>query len=165
VVTAPQTFQPVQFQQAPQPQKKMTACCSIIMAIFTTLFCCWPLGLVGLIYAFMANGLIKKGDHNGATKKLAIAKFFTFAAFVSGLIIAAGVVFYFFMLAPEVEGQYNWFGEVEETEYDTSSLTTTDQKPDESGDSLTTTNQQPDNGESTVETRTSVKPYPKPVKN
>jgi hypothetical protein len=134
------------------------------MAIFTTLFCCWPLGLVGVIYAFMANGMIKKGDHNGATKKLAIAKFFTFAAFVSGLIIAAGVVFYFFLLAPEIDGQYNWYGDIEET-YDTSSLTTTDAKPDDNGDSLTTTNQKPDNGESTIETRTSVKPYPKPVKN
>lgn len=43
-------------------------------AIFSTLFCCLPLGIVSLVYASKVNSLLAKGDIQGARKASSYAK-------------------------------------------------------------------------------------------
>lgn len=38
-------------------------------AILVTLFCCWPLGIVAIVYAAQAKGKLDAGDYAGAIKK------------------------------------------------------------------------------------------------
>ena len=62
----------------------------LIPAIIS-LFCCLPLGVVGVIFAAQVNGKVQAGDTAGALDASKKAKMFSFIAIGLGL---AGIVFY-----------------------------------------------------------------------
>jgi hypothetical protein len=62
-------------------------------AILVTLFCCTPLGIVGIFKARAVNKALERGDIAGAVAASESAKNFLLFGFIAGLlIIAASIV-------------------------------------------------------------------------
>ncbi len=55
-------------------------------AIFTTLCCCLPLGIVSLIFAAQVNSKLAAGDVAGAQSSAQTARTWAFIAFITGLL-------------------------------------------------------------------------------
>ncbi|MCB0770315.1 MAG: CD225/dispanin family protein [Flavobacteriales bacterium] len=76
----------------------------LVESILVTLFCCLPLGIVGIINAAKVNGAYDGGDVAGAMKASADAKKWTRLAFIIGLVLnIVGAVAYFFMMKQVME--------------------------------------------------------------
>jgi hypothetical protein len=76
----------------------------LVESILVTLFCCLPLGIVGIINAAKVNGAFDAGDVNGAMKASADAKKWTKLAFIIGLVLnVVGGIAYFFMMKQAME--------------------------------------------------------------
>jgi hypothetical protein len=52
-----------------------------------SLFCCFPLGIVGVIFAAQVNGKVASGDIAGAMDSSKKAKLFSFIAIGLGLVV------------------------------------------------------------------------------
>src|SRR5258705_5128933 len=55
-----------------------------------SIFCCWPLGIVAIIFAAQVNGKVAAGDLAGAADASKKAKLFSFIAI--GIGVACGLV-------------------------------------------------------------------------
>ncbi len=75
--------------QIPPPPKNW-----LIESIATTLLCCLPLGIVGIINAAKVDGMYKAGDYAGAQKASQVAAKWTKIAFFTGI----GVYIIYFIL-------------------------------------------------------------------
>lgn len=58
----------------------------MILAIFTVLMCCMPLGIVSIIYASRINGLLRTGDYAGARDAAGKVKLFSIIGIIGGLV-------------------------------------------------------------------------------
>ena len=59
-----------------------------------SLFCCLPLGIVGVIFAAQVNGKVAAGDTTGALESAKKAKMFSFIAIGLGLLGIIGYVLF-----------------------------------------------------------------------
>lgn len=59
----------------------------LVWSILSTLFCCLPIGVVGIIYAAQANSKQALGDYVGAANAAKNAKVWCWAAFGSGVVV------------------------------------------------------------------------------
>lgn len=59
----------------------------LIPAIFSTVCCCLPFGIVSIVYAAQVNGKLAGGDRAGAEQSAASAKLWFYIALGSGLAI------------------------------------------------------------------------------
>jgi hypothetical protein len=59
-----------------------------------SLFCCLPLGIVGVIFAAQVNGKVAAGDTTGALEAAKKAKMFSFIAIGLGLLGIIGYVLF-----------------------------------------------------------------------
>lgn len=59
-----------------------------------SLFCCLPLGVVGVIFAAQVNGKVAAGDTAGALESAKKAKMFSFIAIGLGLLGIVGYVLF-----------------------------------------------------------------------
>lgn len=55
-------------------------------AILVTLFCCWPLGIVAIVFAAQAKGKLDAGDYTGAAEVAQKAKSWCMVSLVLGLV-------------------------------------------------------------------------------
>jgi hypothetical protein len=62
----------------------------LIPAILS-IFCCWPLGIVAIIFAAQVNGKVASGDLAGAADASKKAKMFSFIAIGIGVVV--GVIY------------------------------------------------------------------------
>lgn len=70
----------------------------LVESILVTLFCCLPLGIVGIINAAKVNGAFDSGDIAGAMKASADAKKWTRLGFIIGIVVIVLYgIFYAFM--------------------------------------------------------------------
>lgn len=89
---APAGYAPPQQQYAPQgyAQPQVVATTQIknhlVMAILATLFCCWPFGLAGIIFATQVNKKLAMGDVMGAQKASKNAALWSWLAIGGGLL-------------------------------------------------------------------------------
>jgi hypothetical protein len=60
-----------------------------------SIFCCWPLGIVAVIFAAQVNGKVAAGDISGAEDASKKAKLFSYISIGLGL---AGAVIYAIMM-------------------------------------------------------------------
>src|SRR5882757_9641886 len=67
----------------------------LIPAILS-IFCCWPLGIVAIIFAAQVNGKVAAGDLAGAADASKKAKLFSFIAIGIGLLV--GLVYLVFII-------------------------------------------------------------------
>ena len=56
-----------------------------------SIFCCWPLGIVAIIFAAQVNGKVASGDLAGAADASKKAKMFSFIAIGIGVVI--GIIY------------------------------------------------------------------------
>jgi hypothetical protein len=56
-----------------------------------SIFCCWPLGIVAVIFAAQVNGKVQSGDLAGAMDASKKAKMFSFIAIGIGLVV--GIIY------------------------------------------------------------------------
>jgi hypothetical protein len=62
----------------------------LIPAIFSTLCCCVPFGIVSIVYAAQVNGLLASGDINGAKRAADNARMWFWIAVAPGLLFWLG---------------------------------------------------------------------------
>ena len=75
----------------PPPSGAPASVPNYLVPAIISLFCCLPLGVVGVIFAAQVNGKVAAGDTAGALDASKKAKMFSFIAIGLGL---AGIVFY-----------------------------------------------------------------------
>jgi len=67
----------------------------LVESILVTIFCCIPLGIVGIVFASQVNSKWASGDHAGAVKASQEAGKWTKIAFFAGLaVIVLSCIFY-----------------------------------------------------------------------
>jgi Interferon-induced transmembrane protein len=69
----------------------------LIPAIIS-LFCCLPLGIVGVIFAAQVNSKVAAGDIQGAMDSSKKAKLFSFIAIGLGVLICIGYLVFFLVV-------------------------------------------------------------------
>jgi hypothetical protein len=86
----PQQFvQPPQYQVVPPPPFPLQIPSYMVQAILVTLFCCLPLGIVGIFKANTINKKIRAGDIAGALADSKSNKTLLWVGFGVGLVINA----------------------------------------------------------------------------
>jgi hypothetical protein len=75
----------------PPPAGASASVPNYLIPAIISLFCCLPLGVVGVIFAAQVNGKVQAGDTAGALDASKKAKLFSFIAIGLGL---AGIVCY-----------------------------------------------------------------------
>lgn len=61
---------------------------NMILAVLTTVFCCLPLGIVGIVYASKVDGLYFAGDYAGALSAAKSARTWSVIGIVASLVIS-----------------------------------------------------------------------------
>ncbi|GAA3727272.1 hypothetical protein HDA32_003665 [Spinactinospora alkalitolerans] len=61
----------------------------LIPSILTTIFCCLPLGIVGIVFATQVNSKWTVGDYAGAEDSAKKAKMFTLIGAIGGFVVVA----------------------------------------------------------------------------
>ena len=84
-----------QWTPPPQPTAGTTSVPNYLVPAILSLFCCWPLSIVAIIFAAQVNGKVASGDIAGAVDASKKAKLFSFIAI--GLGLAAGIVYVLLM--------------------------------------------------------------------
>ena len=64
---------------------------NFLVPAIISIFCCWPLGIVAVIFAAQVNGKVAAGDISGAQDASKKAKLFSYISIGIGL--AVGVVY------------------------------------------------------------------------
>lgn len=72
-------------------------------SIAATILCCWPLGIVGIIFASKVNTLVAQGDINGAVEASKKAKLWTNLS--AGLTLLLVVLYVIFFVVLGVAGE------------------------------------------------------------
>lgn len=62
-----------------------------LVPAIVSIFCCWPLGIVAIIFAAQVNGKVAAGDIAGAVDASKKAKLFSFIAIGIGVVV--GVIY------------------------------------------------------------------------
>ena len=62
----------------------------LVWAILSTIFCCWPLGIVAIVYAAQVDGRASSGDIAGALEYSKKARMWSWITFAVGLIAVVG---------------------------------------------------------------------------
>jgi hypothetical protein len=65
----------------------------LVFSILVTVFCCWPLGIVAIVYAASVNSYLGSGDIRGAREASNNAKMWCWISFWLGLVplLIAGI--------------------------------------------------------------------------
>lgn len=80
-----------QWTPPPSPTAVPTTIPNYLIPAILSLFCCWPLSIVAIIFAAQVNGKVASGDIAGAMDASKKAKLFSFIAIGIGL--AFGLVY------------------------------------------------------------------------
>jgi Interferon-induced transmembrane protein/GYF domain 2 len=83
------------YGQQPQRYAEGSVPNYLIQSILATVFCCWPIGIVAIIFAAQVNSKLASGDYQGAVDASNKAKMWTYWSFGLG---AAVVVLYLVMV-------------------------------------------------------------------
>ena len=75
----------------PPPPGASTNVPNYLVPAILSLFCCWPLAIVAIIFAAQVNGKVAAGDIAGAMDASKKAKMFSFIAIGIGLVV--GVIY------------------------------------------------------------------------
>ena len=71
----------------PPPAGETTTVPNYLVPAIVSIFCCWPLGIVAIIFAAQVNGKVAAGDIAGAADASKKAKLFSFIAIGIGLVV------------------------------------------------------------------------------
>jgi hypothetical protein len=71
----------------PPPGGGTTTVPNYLVPAILSIFCCWPLGIVAIIFAAQVNGKVAAGDLAGAADASKKAKMFSFIAIGLGAVL------------------------------------------------------------------------------
>ncbi len=80
-----------QWMPPPPPTDVPANVPNYLVPAIISLFCCWPLAIVAIIFAAQVNGKVASGDIAGAVDASKKAKLFSFISIGIGLVI--GVIY------------------------------------------------------------------------
>lgn len=80
-----------QWTPPPPPVTGPATVPNYLVPAILSLFCCWPLAIVAIIFAAQVNGKVASGDIAGAVDASKKAKLFSFISIGIGLVV--GVVY------------------------------------------------------------------------
>jgi hypothetical protein len=83
-------------QWNPPPAGGSATVPNYLIPAILSIFCCWPLGIVAIIFAAQVNGKVTAGDLAGAADASKKAKLFSFIAIGIGLLV--GLVYLVFIV-------------------------------------------------------------------
>ena len=80
----------------------------LVESILVTIFCCLPLGIVGIVFASQVNSAYEAGDEAKALENSKKAKQFTLIGFIIGIVqyLIVGIVYGAAILAAIGSGSY-----------------------------------------------------------
>lgn len=67
----------------------------LVESILVTIFCCLPLGIVGIIFASQVNSKFDTGDYEGAAKASKQAKQFMMWGLIAGVVVLVAYLLIF----------------------------------------------------------------------
>jgi Interferon-induced transmembrane protein len=76
-----------QWTPPPSPTAAPANIPNYLIPAILSLFCCWPLSIVAIIFAAQVNGKVAAGDIQGALDASKKAKLFSFIAIGIGLVL------------------------------------------------------------------------------
>ena len=86
--------QAIQAQQPlPYPAGRAYINNNLVWAILSTIFCCWPAGIVAIVYAARVNGKLATGDYATAQQYANNAMTWSIISLVLGLVVV-GLFFF-----------------------------------------------------------------------
>lgn len=85
-----------QWTPPPSPTAAPANIPNYLIPAILSLFCCWPLSIVAIIFAAQVNGKVSSGDIQGAMDASKKAKLFSFIAIGIGL--ALGLIYLVLMV-------------------------------------------------------------------
>lgn len=77
---------PPVYQSSYEPEKPVNWVSYLVLSILTTVCCCVPFGIVGIVYSAKINSAMNAGDYEGAQRAAKTAKIWIIVAAVVGLI-------------------------------------------------------------------------------
>ena len=86
----------------PPPPGGPTNVPNYLVPAIISVFCCWPLAIVAIIFAAQVNGKVASGDIAGAMEASKKAKMFSFIAIGIGLVV--GVIYLLLTILGVVAG-------------------------------------------------------------
>lgn len=66
----------------------------LVESILTTIFCCLPFGIVGIVYASQVNSKFNSGDFEGAKEASKNARKWMMWSLISGIVIVLGYLLF-----------------------------------------------------------------------
>lgn len=85
-----------QWTPPPPPGGAPASVPNYLVPAIISIFCCWPLAIVAIIFAAQVNGKVASGDIQGAMDASKKAKLFSFLAI--GLGLAAALIYILLMI-------------------------------------------------------------------
>lgn len=85
-----------QWTPPPSPSAAPANVPNYLIPAILSLFCCWPLSIVAIIFAAQVNGKVASGDIQGAMDASKKAKLFSFIAI--GLGLGLGLIYVILMV-------------------------------------------------------------------
>lgn len=76
-----------QWAPPPPPSGTPTSVPNYLIPAIISVFCCWPLAIVAIIFAAQVNGKVAAGDIQGAMDASKKAKLFSFIGIGLGLVV------------------------------------------------------------------------------
>ena len=92
---------PPVYQSSYEPEKPINWVPYLVLSIITTLCCCLPFGIVGIVYSTKINSAVNARDWEGAQKAAKTAKIWIIASAIVGFIVE---VIYVVMIYAGVAG-------------------------------------------------------------
>lgn len=97
---------PPVYQSSYEPEKPTNWVPYLVLSIITTLCCCLPFGIVGIVYSAKINSAVNARDWEGAQKAAKTAKIWIIASAVVGVIVE---IIYIVMIYAGVAGGYYYY--------------------------------------------------------
>ena len=97
---------PPVYQSAYEPEKPINWVPYLVLSIISTVCCCLPFGIVGIVYSAKINSAVNARDWEGAQKAAKTAKIWIIASAVVGVIVE---IIYIVMIYAGVAGGYYYY--------------------------------------------------------
>ena len=76
----------------------------LVLSIISTVCCCLPFGIVGIVFSVKINSALNAGNYEEAAQNAKMAKIWTIVSFVVGLVV--GILYFIFGIIVGIDNSY-----------------------------------------------------------
>ena len=76
----------------------------LVLSIISTVCCCLPFGIVGIVFSVKINSAMNAGNYEEAVQNAKMAKIWTIVSFVVGLVV--GILYFIFGIIVGIDNYY-----------------------------------------------------------